>query len=370
MLPYLLLLFVSFVIPLIIYRLDTTMSGDAVDEFIRKRNKTTIILFFLGFIILLSLRDITVGRDLHEYKIIFNTCIVTPFKKLPNLRWELGFTIYNKLISFISKDYRFFLIITAIIILFPIYKLYSQEKKYSFLIIVLFLNMPCFLMIFSGLRQAIATSIGVLAYLAIKNKRYFLSVLLILLAMTFHVSAFVLVLIYPAQVCKVKTIHLLCIVPAMLGIYFFRLPILSFAIRLLPSKYVEAYGEIQQTGAYGMLILFLIFLVFSFVIMDETAMSKQDYFMRNILLISTLFQFFVPIHGLIQRASYYFLIFVPISIMSVVQSPKRYLKNISNLAVIVIECFFVVYFFFCAVFSTNNMLDVFPYKFFWSGEGW
>ena len=119
-----------------------------------------------------------------------------------------------------------------------------------------------------------------------------------------------------------------------------------------------------------MMILFLIFLVFSFVVLDEASMSKRDYFMRNVLLIATTFQFFVPIHGLVQRASYYFMIFVPLSIISVVQAPKKYLKNISDLATVVIGVFFAVYFFCNATFSTDNLLDVFPYKFFWSGNGW
>ena len=105
-------------------------------------------------------------------------------------------------------------------------------------------------------------------------------------------------------------------------------------------------------------------------ILDESAMSKKDYFMRNVLLIATVFQFFVPIHGLIQRASYYFLIFVPISITRVVKAPKRYLKSISDFAVVVMAFFFSIYFFINASFSTDNLLDVFPYKFFWSGEGW
>lgn len=371
MLPYFVLLFLSVVFPLMAYRpIVGIISENGYNELIKKRNKMTLLIFFVGFFILLALRDVTVGRDLPEYKAIFEYCITAPLKNLFNMRWEPGYTVYNKLTSIISTDYRVFLIITAAVVLFPIYKLYSQERMYSVLTIVLFINMPCFLMIFSGLRQAIAISIGVLAYMAIENKKYILSALLILLAVSFHVSAFVLVLIYPAFRFEIKTKHLLYIVPIMFGIYLFRIPIFSALIGFMPSQYIEFYGEIQQTGAIGMMILFLIFFVFSFVVLDEDLMSKRDYFMRNILLIATLFQFFVPIHGLIQRASYYFLIFVPLSIVCVVKAPKRYLKNVSNLAVVVIGVFFTLYFFYNAVFSTDNLLDVFPYVFFWSGKGW
>ncbi len=370
MLPYFLLLLFSVVIPFAIYRPSALISKNGHIVLAQKRNRMMLILFFLGFFVLLSLRDTTVGRDLYTYRIIFERCSVTEFKSLPEQQWELGYTIYNKIISMVSTNYRLFLIITALIILVPIYKLYSKEKEFSFLAIVLFINMPCFLMIFSGLRQAIAISIGILVYIAVEKKKYILSILLVLLAMSFHISAFVLVLIYPAFFLKIKAKHLLFVVPIMLVIYLFRIPLLSFIISLMPSQYIEFYGEIQQTGAIVMTILFLIFVVFAFVILDETSMSKKDYFMRNVLLVATIFHFFVPVHGLVQRASYYFLIFVPISILSVVKAPKKRLKNISDLAVVVMSIFFILYFFYNAAFSTDNLLDVFPYKFFWSGDGW
>ena len=342
------------------------MSVEEYNSFCQKRNKMMITLFFVGIFVLLSLRHISVGVDLIEYKYIFQRCSRLSFGQLRSLRWEIGYTVYNKVISLISKEYRFFLIITAFITLIPIYKLYVRETKYGVLQIVLFVNMPCFFMIFSGLRQAIAISIGVIAYMMLERKKYVLTGILIVFAMCFHISAFVLVLLYPALLFKIKKKHLIFVVPMMVVLYIYKTPVLLFLISILPTRYIDSYGVLKNTGAIGMLLLFLLFSVFSFVISDEENMSTKDYLMRNILLISTLFQFFVPIHGLIQRASYYFLIFLPISIINVVQAPKRKLKNISDLAVIVMVCFFSFYFFFNAIYSTDNLLDVFPYKFYWS----
>lgn len=370
MLPYFLLLFGSALIPLFVYRPVKGHFLCGTREIITKRNILTTLLFFSGLFLLLTLRDISVGKDLLEYKVIFEICSRSSFVDLFDLNWEIGYTIYNKLISLVFNNYRFFLIVTAFVTIFPIYIFYAKEKRYSYLLIVLFLNMPCFLMLFSGLRQAIATSIGLLAYMFIEKNKHIRGVLLILLAVTFHVSAVVLLLIYPAKYLKIKTKHLAFIAPALLVIYIFRVQIFTLILYILPPKYIEFYGEIQQTGALGMLVLFLIFSVFSFVILDENIMSPKDYFLRNILLISTIFQFFVPIHGLIQRASYYFLIFIPISILGIVQAPKRKLKNISNIAIVVMGCFFTVYFFLNAVYTTDNLLDVFPYKFFWSDTLW
>ena len=370
MIPYLLLLLIPAVFPLFAYRPKVMMSLAGYNELVEKRNQMTLIMFFAGFFALLALRDFSVGADLVTYRQIFENCQMTSFGNLSEMQWELGYTIYNKLVSMISENFRVFLIVTALIVLLPIYFLYSKERRYALLSILLFINMPCFLMIFSGLRQAIAISIGVLIYLMLENKKYVLSALLFAVAVFFHSSAIVLALTYVAFFVKIKTKHLYYILPVALGIYIWRVPLFYFILDFLPSRYVEFYSDLQQTGAIGMLILFLIFCAFSFVILDEDAMSKRDYFLRNMLLISTLFQIFVPIHGWVQRASYYFLIFVPIAIVSVVQAPKRYLKNISDLAVVVMGCFFALYFFYNAAYSTDNLLDVFPYQFFWGGEGW
>lgn len=370
MLPYFLLLSISAILPLFVYQSRGLRLYRDYSVIMKKRNALTISVFFVGLFVLLSLRDFSVGKDLITYKSIFESCIVTPFKELSNTQWEIGYTFYNKIFSLISDNYRAFLIFTSIIILIPIYMLFIKESRYGFLLIVLFINMPCFLMIFSGLRQAIAISIGILVYIALEKRKIVVSVFLIILAGSFHISAFILFLIYPIYFSRIKVRHLLYIVPSMIVIYIFRIPILTLMIKFMPSHYVEFYGEVHHTGAIGMMILFLVFLVFSFVVLDEDIMSKRDYFMRNVLLVATVFQFFVPIHGLIQRASYYFLIFVPISILSVVQAPKRRLKNISNVAVIVMGCFFFLYFFYNAFFSSDNLLDVFPYKFFWEEQGW
>ena len=173
MFPYFLLLFISTVCPLLFYQTQGGVLVFGDDQITRKRNKMTLILFFAGLFVLLALRDITVGKDLNEYKVIFERCYRSSLDELINLKWELGYTVYNKIIAYVSKDYRFFLIVTAALTLIPIYKLYSQETKYSFLLIVLFVNMPCFLMIFSGLRQAIATSIGIFVFMAMEKKKYF-----------------------------------------------------------------------------------------------------------------------------------------------------------------------------------------------------
>lgn len=44
------------------------------------------------------------------------------------------------------------------------------------------------------------------------------------------------------------------------------------------------------------------------------------------------------------------------------------MKNVADVAIVVMGVFFFLYFFYNAAFSKDNLLNVFPYKFFWSGQ--
>ena len=140
MLPYFLLLLISAVAPLLIYHAKGVVSVGDYRYIAKNRSRATVILFFIGLFALLSLRDLSVGSDLGEYEKIFERCYGTPFEFLSEMRWELGYTVYNKLISVIARDYRLLLVITALISLLPLCILYSKENKYGLLMIILFIH--------------------------------------------------------------------------------------------------------------------------------------------------------------------------------------------------------------------------------------
>jgi hypothetical protein len=133
MVVYLILLLSSALVPFAVYRTSGIISGRTYEALVLKRNKLTVEIFFVGLFVLLALRDFSVGNDLGEYRLIFERCIYLPFERLSGLGWETGYTIYNKLVSFLTNDYRLFLAITAMITLIPIYKLYVNESRYNIL---------------------------------------------------------------------------------------------------------------------------------------------------------------------------------------------------------------------------------------------
>lgn len=68
-------------------------------------------------------------------------------------------------------------------------------------------------------------SLGVPAWYSAKDKKLVRFILVVLLAMQFHTSAFMLFLIYPLYYAKITKKWLWFVVPCMVALYFFRMPI-------------------------------------------------------------------------------------------------------------------------------------------------
>ena len=96
---------------------------------------------------------------------------------------DVLYTSLNWSVSRFTDDFQVFLAVVALITIIPIAWIYSEDRDHSFLKIVLFINMSTFIMMFSGLRQAIAISIGVIAYRCVKKKKLLLFIVFVIIAM-------------------------------------------------------------------------------------------------------------------------------------------------------------------------------------------
>lgn len=329
-----------------------------------KYRVAAISCFFIFLTLLLTFRRNDIGIDLSTYKYHFNRIGNSTWDNLTNFNTEIGYVILNKISSTITPEYQFFLLVTAIISVVPIFIMYIKESKTPYLSIILFVNMSTFVMLFSGLRQAIAISLGTIAFYFVKNHKIFYFIAIVLLAILFHQSAFVLFVMYPLYHSKITKKWLWFVIPGVLIILIFNKQIFGFLINLLSNKYIERYASIRQTGAYAMIALFAMFLLFSYLIVDDKNIDATTLGLRNIMVLVLIIQLFAPIHTLAMRFNYYFIIFVPILISRIVATPKPNLKGLAKISHVVMVCFFTFYFFYNA-YTGADILQVYPYRFFW-----
>lgn len=357
MVPYLIL----FTVPTIIWIVKDRIQFNAGNKILFRTRSLSMDVFMLMLLFLLAFRGVTCGIDTRQYLNLYEQYSARDFLSLFNdYQHEVGYKLINKLVDVIFGNFQFLLIITSIICVCPLWYFYKKESDISLLTIALFLTVAPFVMFFSGIRQALAISMGVFAWYAAKNKKIVLFIAVILLAMQFHTSAMVLFALYPLYHLRITKRWLWFVIPSILVVYFFRKPIFSFLMSFLWKEYETT----AETGAFMIFLLLIIFAIYSYVMVDDKELDQDTVALRNILLLAVVIQIFAMLHPLSMRINYYFLIFIPILIPKIVTRCKKEFDIIAKISVAVMICYFFYYF-------TNNMitdndaLSVFPYVPFW-----
>ena len=368
MIPYFLLLF----IPLLCYLgLKFTNVAIAVGNYKIRNNNIILPIFFGIFLLLLILRDDTVGRDLSNYKIIFYSIGKgNIFQTYYDIR-EPVFQLINWFIyNYITQSYQVFLGIIAVITVLPIAFVYNKDKSHGYVKVVLFINMSTFIMLFSGIRQGLAMAFGMLAYDSLTQKKNIKFLAFAILATFTHHTGFMTFFLFPLYRMRFRKKDLFWIIPIeVFGIVANRqiFNLLASFMAKTDEKYSAVAGS---TGAMGSFLLFVLFNVFCYLISDEEQMNDEDFALRNILMFATFLQSFASLNPLAMRMNYYFILLIPLAVGKSLECVKDEDIQIAKLGEIIISVFFTVMF----VLSTYNSymtgisaLDTVPYIPFWKG---
>ena len=357
MIPY----FILVILPVCIWIINDRYSVKFGKRFLYKTSSFSIDAFMIILWFMLGLRGLKCGTDTLQYLQLYKNYSSRDFLYLfDNYQHEIGYKILNKIIGVVFNDFQMLLVITALICICPIWYFYKKESEISVLTIALFLTVAPFEMFFSGIRQTIAIAIGIGAWYAAKNKKIVLFIFIVFVAMLFHTSAFVLFLIYPLYYARITPKWLWFVIPCMSGIYVFRENIFNFLMTFLWKD----YNATPETGAYMILLLLVMFAIYSYFIVDEKLLDQDTIALRNILLLSIVIQFFAMLHPFSMRMNYYFLIFVPILIPKIANRCKSTFREIGKISVVIMTIYFVGYFINNVV-GDKDSLNIYPYIPFW-----
>ena len=331
----------------------------------KKANRIVIDSFFVIFLLLLLLRSEEVGIDLSVYK--------WHFTQYPQQTWlelltrifkgeiEAGYAVIVKALSFFTNDFRWAIITCAAIAVIPIWKMYREAGQLGFLSIVLFLNIAPFSIYFSGLRQAMAMAFVVPCYKYCKEKNVRMFLLMVFAAFLFHRSALILLLLYPVYHLRLKRqIHMFYLLPLLVLVYIFNKPIFQFLILFTGSYGSEYAAGIQATGAYAVLLLLAVILIYCFLVPDQEYIDDETVGLRNIMVLCVTLQIFSGVHSIAMRMNYYFLLFVPILIPRVISCGYEKYEKLIRLSGACMIAFFTVYYFYHAM-TSPDILEVYPY---------
>lgn len=164
-----------------------------------KQKKTYLIIVGFVLALLFALRGENYGSvyDMRVYMSFFEQTARTPWKKLfVNPDFEVGFVVLNKLLSYLSQSGRTIIVFHAFFCIFSVCRFIyknTNEVFWAFLFFFSLGNMGFFL---TGLRQAIAICVCLLAVEKAKEKKLFSFAVFNLIAYSIHKSALVFVVMY------------------------------------------------------------------------------------------------------------------------------------------------------------------------------
>lgn len=356
MIPYIVLLSVPFLLYLI-----------RLDDRIRRRiaSKWVINSFFLIWLFLLFLRSESVGIDLVQYKTHFVNYSSMQLPALISRSRELGYALLCKLLSLFTDNFRWVMIASAAIAIIPVWFFYKKESDDYLISILLFVNIALFPMYFSGLRQSMAMLFVVPCYYFCKKKKIVPFLIMVALAYLFHQSAITLLLLYPVFHLRIKNKWSVLLIIPIVGIaWYYNASIFSFVLQFVGGVYAERYGKITATGAYAVLLLLVVFLIYTFVIPDKDKLTSDVIGLRNVLILSVFLQVFAGVHTVVMRINYYYLLLLPVLIPKIMMVASERYKQVVRLSKVVIVLFFLAYFFYSA-YTDEDILQIYPYAFLW-----
>lgn len=233
-----------------------------------------------------------------------------------------GLSFVMRLILFVSNDYQWVIVITALWICFAYCKLLIKYSEGAFISVMWFMGMLFYTFMFSALKQAWAMAFLCFAFDSIFEKKPIRFLLFVSLAALFHFPALIFLPAYLIAKLRINKVFPIMMLSIIVIVYIFRAQILS----LMTSTYAKGEGEylsnVQFIGTKFVFMLLMIAFGFYNYFNSENNKSQKDnvnsallYFMA----IAAVIQTFCFYSNIFERlADYYFqfsILFVPLVLL-------------------------------------------------------
>lgn len=259
--------------------------------------KSFIIIVSILLIILSGLRHEGVGNDTYAYIMDFENSVDLSWKEVfqdffrrfvsavDNGEKDPGYLVFVKLMHIIGLNSRVYLFVTAIILMTPLgYFIYHNSTdlktvlfSYCFYMILFYGYLPN-----SAIRQSLALSFILWAYLSLMRNKLFTSICLIVAGSLFHKSSLIVLTIIPFLYTKnIQTIYRWILLP-FVGFLMFSGTVAQSLVsgNEIYSGYASGtfYSSAGNSKPYVIVILITIFYFIGWIYLKKfksDSMSKQ-----------------------------------------------------------------------------------------------
>lgn len=336
-----------------------------------KRSDLLLRVLFLLIYLIFALRASSVGRDIPGYENVYKWTGYYNWDDYSYVYFEFGYILLMKVCSALGMNFQWFLAVVTAITLYPIYlfiKRYSSDKCLSCLIYVSYMLFEFDL---TGIRQALAMSISLLAFMCLmeRKKGYLIKYLLLIwIASEFHKSAWVCILILPLLYLNDLYVYTVVIAAG---------TTVSLLLRNVLFRYIKDFfdKETFRLGVglhFGGNFFFIMVLAAFFLVSLNTQRNRlnilaenseqqlsQNMLLYKLFLLGILLSVFFGNETSARSFMYY--------IQAIILLVPNVASGLTQKSVILYKTAFVIFliwFFFANTLIPNNF-DIVPYRFFW-----
>lgn len=332
--------------------------GIVVATFFPRKSKTFLVVTALQLFLLLGLRSVSVGIDTKTYSNMFFW--ILNGTGVSNVEMGNRFLIW--LATRISEEPTTMFLIYALLTIGCVDFFIAHRSKNIVFSVVMYTGFMFYYWAFNGMRQALAMSIGLVAVHYLLDNKAWKFFIFVLLAVSIHTSAIVLLICWPIKALKLKVdrnwivwvsaVSAVCLV---LG-----RQLIVLLVRIVPQY--SGYLSSSFAGIGNLLHPLLYLALFYFICWLKTNnTSEADLFLLVLLAIGVI-AYFVSIRvQIMNRMTYYFTLPIIVLLPNVVAGMPAGKSKLLTKGVLYagISCYEVML-------ILRNAQGIFPYKFFWN----
>lgn len=312
---------------------------------LKRYNRALYTFLFILLVIISGCRAYSVGTDTSNYLNMFLGREVYSFSAV-EISWYF--------LMEILPSYRIVLLISSILILFPIFYVSKRESINPYHSILLFVLLYYYCYSFNITRQFVANSMLMLSFYFFIRKHSFKAILFAIFAVTFHLSALIPLLFFPLTKIKYnyKLFILLILVTYVIGLSNLVPQIIPY-LTWGPLNTYDIYIEnLQIESSFSISRLLLNFLVIIQIVLLK---YKSPYF--NLVLIGCILTNLLSFSSVAGRLFHFFLMAQIIIIPNIpIDCIKKYNKLLHIACQIYAWAIFIYLLY-------NNVGEITPYSF-------
>lgn len=331
--------------------------------------KALSFLAVLLLILLAVFRDPKVGTDTPVYLDFFDNALYLKYH-LEDFK-EFGFYYFFYLLRSITDERIWFLFFVSVFTYVPLMFFLKKTSINVAASLFLYIILGFYTQSFNLLRQSIAMSFVLLALYYLSCKSYRKSILFYLIASQFHITAILLIIIYPVSLIKKININfarISLLITFVIGLYLTLNPHFINNIILQNSGLVEgtSFGKFQNLSDYdvsymsimGYLSTTISLAIFSF----YSIKINPDNFYVKYFFLGVLINNLFCAHEIFVRIPYYLTLLAIIIIPSLIKK-SNYVEIWGVLIAVIVFLFLYSGFNLSAESIKYNVPNSFPYRF-------